>query len=273
MFLSWWKNDRRKAWLAQPQPPQWERWLERNVWQYRHLSGELQQHVREIVCVMFHEKNWEGGGNFRVTDEMRVAVAGQAALLTLGFEKPYYFDRLKSIILYSGSYEQRPSSDDNLLIGRLQDSFPHNGGTLLGESWQGGPIVLAWNVVQRDGSNARRRRSVVLHEFAHHMDSLDGSTDGSPPMTSYRFEKRWYEVTSKEYQQLLHFAQRKQTTLLDHYGATNHAEFFAVSTECFLTTPHEFAEEHADLFDVMVQFFGQDPREWMPYSATECHSA
>ncbi len=262
MFLNWWKNDRRKEWLAQPQPPQWERWLENNVWQYRQLPGELQQHVREIVCVMYHEKNWEGGSGFQINDEMRVAIAGQAALLTLGFEKPYYFDKLKSIIIYSGSYEQRPASHDNLLMGRLQDSFPRSG-TLLGEAWQGGPIVLAWNVVQRDGRNARRRRSVVLHEFAHHMDGLDGSTDGSPPMTSFRFEKRWYEVTTKEYQRLLQFAQRKQNTLLDHYGATNHAEFFAVSTECFFTTPHEFAEQHGELYEIMVQFFGQDPRDWL----------
>ena len=263
MIFDWIRNGRRQGWLEASQPAEWENWLREGVWQYNHLPYELGQRVRDFVAVLFHEKHWEGGDGFEVSDQMRVTIAGQAALLTLGFNEPYFFDKLRSIIVYRGSYEQRPVSHENLFIGRLQEQMPTRG-QLLGESWQGGPIVLAWNVLQRDGRNARRRRSLVLHEFAHHLDGLDGSTDGTPPMNSYRFEKQWYEITSREFQQLLHFAQQKQRTLLDHYGATNHAEFFAVSTECFFTTPHAFATQHQQLYDVMVRFFGQDPRHWLP---------
>ena len=272
MIFDWIRNARRKEWLAASQPSEWEGWLREYVWQYNYLSGEYRQRVRDCVTVLFHEKKWEGGSGFAVNDQMRVAIAGQAALLTLGFNEPYFFDRLKSIIVYSGSYQQVPASSDDLFVGRLQDHMPTKG-TLLGEAWQGGPIILAWNVVQRDGRNTRRRRSLVLHEFAHHLDGLDGTTDGSPPMNSYRFERRWYEVTTREYERLLHFAQRKQQTLLDPYGATNHAEFFAVSTECFFTTPHEFAVHHSELYEVMVKFFGQDPRDWLPHSQLDSNSA
>ena len=262
MLFNWLKTERRNEWLSKLQPPAWEGWLRENVWQFSQLDDRQRQRVREFVCVLFHEKNWEGGGGHAVTDEMRVTIAGQAALSTLGFEKPFYFDRLKSIIVYSGSYRRQPRSTEGLILARLQEP-KSSSGIVLGQSWQGGPIILAGDIVMRDGRNARRRRSVVLHEFAHHMDSLNGSTDGNPPMTSFGFEKRWYEVTTKEYRRLLQSARRKEATLLDYYGATSQEEFFAVSTECFFTAPHELAREHQDLYEVLVQFFGQDPREWI----------
>lgn len=263
MVFNWFRNDRRQEWLSQPQPSLWEGWLRTNVWQYSYLTSSQQQRVRDFVCILFHEKNWEGGNGFEITDEMRVAIAGQAALLTLGFNQPYYFDRLLSIIVYAESYQHHPSSDEALILGRLSEP-PLLPGIILGEAMKGGPVVLAWKVVRRDGQNARRHRSVVLHEFAHHIDSLDGTTDGNPPMNSFDFEKKWYEVTDREYRQLLHFAQHNEPSLLDHYGATNHAEFFAVSTECFFTTPHKLAQQHSELYDVLVRFFGQDPRQWLP---------
>ena len=89
------------------------------------------------------------------------------------------------------------------------------------------------------------------------------ATNGAPPFTDFEFEKKWYRVTSAEYQRLLEFARRRQPTLLNHYGATNHAEFFAVATECFFTQPHALAVEHEKLFAVLVRLFGQDPRDWL----------
>lgn len=262
MIFSWLRDERRKEWLAQPLEPAWERWLRENVWQFSLLDGSQQQRVRDFVCVLFNEKSWEGGSGFEVTDEMRVTIAGQAALLTLGFNEPYYFDRLRTIIVYAGSYQQSPKSHDDLIIGRLQDQMIPRG-SMLGESWQGGPIVLAWDVVLRDGRKARRKRSVVLHEFAHHLDSLNGDTTGSPPMNSYQFEKRWYAVIEKEYRRLLQLLKHRQPTVIDSYGATNKEEFFAVSTESFLTTPHQLAAQHPELYEVLTRFYGQDPRQWI----------
>jgi Mlc titration factor MtfA (ptsG expression regulator) len=262
MFFNLLRNLRRRRWLAERQPSMWEDWLKANVWQYRHLDPKQQSKVQRFVCILFHEKHWDSGGGLTVTDEMRVTVAGQAALATLGFEEPYYFDRLQTIILYPGAFSGRPKSSENLLLGELSPIQDFSART--GESWQGGPIILSWNSVLREGQNSRLRRNVVLHEFAHHMDSLDGNTDGAPPFNDYEFEKKWFRVTQAEYQRLLKFAQRGQPTLLDHYGATNQAEFFAVATECFFTQPHALAAEHEKLHGVLVRLFGQDPRDWLP---------
>ena len=269
MLLSYFRNRRRKHWLSEPRPSEWQPWLRNHVWQFRHLQEELQQRALDFVCILFHEKKWVGGGDFEITDKMRVTVAGQAAMMTFGFEKPYYFDRLQSIIIYPGAYQGRPESTEDLLLGSYNDStFGFD--VRAGEAWQGGPIVLSWAAVEAEGRNVRRGRNVVVHEFAHHMDGLDGQTNGAPPMTDYEFEKRWYKVTGKEYQELLSLAQQGASTLIDRYGAENHAEFFAVATECFFTRPYRLKLEHAELYSVLVRLFGQDPREWLGADADDC---
>lgn len=265
MIFHYFRNRRRQRWLAEPTPHEWRGWLQTNVWQYQHLSSAKQADVDRVVCVLFHEKDWAGGGGLEVTDEMRVTIAGQAALATLGFEKEFYFEKLKTIIVYPSTFTSRPRSGGDLILGELsQPTSDFEART--GESWQGGPIILAWDAVLRQGRNARLGSNVVLHEFAHHMDSLDGTTDGAPPMTDYDFEKNWYRVTAAEHEQLVAMARRGERSVLDHYGATNKAEFFAVATECFFTQPHELAGEHGKLYEVLERLFGQDPREWLPRS-------
>lgn len=265
MFFNFFRNRRRKHWLAQQEPSAWQGWLQANVWQYRHLSANHHAKVRRFVCILLKEKSWVGGGDLEVTDEMRVTIAGQAALATLGFEKPYYFERLKTIIVYPSTFTGRAASSGDLILGDLQQQNPKFDART-GESWLGGPIILSWKAVLSGGRHARLGHNVVLHEFAHHMDGLDGSTDGAPPLTDNEFSEKWYRVTKAEYKRLVGFAHRGEATLLDHYGATNQAEFFAVATECFFTQPHELAAEHGDLFAVLTRLFGQDPRDWLPNS-------
>lgn len=263
MFFNFFRNRRRKRWLALPVSSDWVMWLRTNVWQYQHLNAEQQAKVQRVARVLFQEKDWASGGGLAVTDEMRVTIAGQAALATLGFEKPFYFERLRTIIVYAGTFSSQPKSDDEMILGELGQ--PHSDfDARSGEAWQGGPIILAWDSVLRQGRNARLGQNVVLHEFAHHMDSLDGTTDGAPPMTDYEFEKKWYRVTAEEYRRLLGFARRGESSLLDPYGATNQAEFFAVATECFFTQPHELGQAHPELFSVLERLYGQDPRAWLP---------
>lgn len=262
-MFTWWQQRRRNRVLAVPPPPQWHDWLQRNVWQYRLLDPRRQQRVQQFVQIMRQEKDWVGGNQLVVTDQMCVTIAGQAALMTLGFERPYYFDRLKTIVIYPGLYSARPHSAAELILGEHQPA-PSVPEVRSGESWQGGPIVLAWQVVLRNGRERSNRHSVVIHEFAHHMDSLDGFTDGAPPMTDYQFERQWYRTTASEYRRLVQQARSGEKSLLDGYGATSQAEFFAVAAECFFTQPHDLALEHVDLFDVLVRLFGQDPREWLP---------
>jgi Mlc titration factor MtfA (ptsG expression regulator) len=50
---------------------------------------------------------------------------------------------------------------------------------------------------------------------------------------------------------------------MDHYGATNPAEFFAVATETFFEKPYQMAEHHEELYAQLLQYYKVDPRDWM----------
>ena len=48
-------------------------------------------------------------------------------------------------------------------------------------------------------------------------------------------------------------------TVLDTYGATNPAEFFAVATETFFERPCELRAGHPELYAELKRFYCQDP--------------
>ena len=131
MAFSWFKNRRRRTLLAEPFPPQWRRWLDANVRHFAYLPPRERALVQSVVSVVVEEKHWFGGSHFDVTDEMKVTVAAQASLLVLGFEQPYFFDRLQSIILYPGIYMHPRQLGGHRRSPRL-----------LGEAWYHSPIVL-----------------------------------------------------------------------------------------------------------------------------------
>jgi Mlc titration factor MtfA (ptsG expression regulator) len=49
--------------------------------------------------------------------------------------------------------------------------------------------------------------------------------------------------------------------VLDRYGATNEAEFFAVATESFFEKPLQMEKRHPELYGLLRDYYGQDPAE------------
>jgi len=55
--------------------------------------------------------------------------------------------------------------------------------------------------------------------------------------------------------------------VLDPYGATSPAEFFAVATEAFFEQPHGLAARHPALYAEFQGYYRVDPRTWCPAPA------
>ncbi|MGA2059896.1 MAG: zinc-dependent peptidase [Thermoguttaceae bacterium] len=270
-MFAWHKNQRRQKLLAMPFPATWLEYLADNVRHYPLLEPSKQAVVQAVVRVFAAEKHWDGGdGGFTITDEMKATVAGQAALLVLGLDEPYYFDRVKSIILYPRTFTNsfRLYRDFAIVPKRM---------SLAGQSWRHSPIILSWRDVLQCGRNAGNGMNVVVHEFAHHLDGLDGEVDGTPPLAGEQ-EKIWYRVTEAEYLRLVGSARRGEVTLLNHYGAKNRAEFFAIASECFFEQPLAMRRQHPELYNILRDFYRQDPAQWLPDarispSSVRCGSA
>jgi Mlc titration factor MtfA (ptsG expression regulator) len=132
----------------------------------------------------------------------------------------------------------------------------------LGESWQNGKVIVAWDNVLHGARNFVDGSNVVLHEFAHQLDSETGSTDGAPVLAGASSYRSWASALSEEFVELQKDARYGKRSLMDHYGATNPAEFFAVATETFFEKPRRMAKYHQELFGVLKSYYRIDPREW-----------
>jgi Mlc titration factor MtfA (ptsG expression regulator) len=254
MIFSWLKQRRRRRIVAEPFPPAWLEYLTRNVAHYRFLSEREQAKLRDDLRIFLAEKHWEGCGGLIVTDEIKVSISAQAMLLVLALDHDY-FNRVLSILVYPHGY-QGPREQYG------PDGQIHEGGEgRLGEAHYRGPVVLSWEEVRRDGRHPSRGRNVVFHEFAHQLDMLDGVVNGTPPLPTAEEGRRWKEIMTTEYQRLVQASEHGRATLLDQYGTTNAAEFFAVCTECFFDRPVEMAERHPDLYNLLRSYYRQDPAE------------
>jgi Mlc titration factor MtfA (ptsG expression regulator) len=252
MVFTWLQRWRRAKILARPFPPDWLAYLRKNVTHFQYLSEEEQARLRDDLCIFIAEKHWEGCGGLKITDEIKVTIAAQACLLVLGM-KHNYFDRVLSILVYPRSYRAQARDDPRY------DPIYDESSARLGEAHYRGPVVLSWEEVLKDGRQPATRHNLVIHEFAHQIDFLDGVVNGTPPLKDEAQAKRWHDVMTDEYQGLIRESEIGRATLLDQYGTTNEAEFFAVATECFFNQPVALAQRHSRLYDLLREYFRQDP--------------
>lgn len=205
--------------------------------------------MESIVPVLMADKNFEAcGGLPEVTREMKVVIMTQAAFLLVG-RRHDYFPRLRSILVYPDAY-----------LGRNTDG--ENEGGRLGESWDSGTVVLSWLSVQRGGENDEDGRNVVLHEFAHQLDQENRKADGLPELQDRKAIGNWAHAFSEAYEEFCEDLDAGRQTVMDPYGATNPAEFFAVATETYFEKAKQLKEDAPALYEQLKGFYGLDPMEW-----------
>jgi len=252
-MFAWYRRSRRRRLTQQPFPDSWSEILCKNVAHYTVLTPAEQAKLRDDARVLVAEKNWEGCRGLIVTDEIKLTIAAQACLLVLGFEEEY-FDQVQSILVYPEAYvaPDQAITEGGVVLEGEEDRT--------GEAWYRGPIVLSWADALAGGRSESDGENVVLHEFAHQLDMQNGhELDGTPPLASRAQYERWQAVVNTEYRRLRRDCSRGRPTLLDCYGATDLAEFFAVAAECFFERPREMSRLHADLYGILRDYFRQDP--------------
>jgi Mlc titration factor MtfA (ptsG expression regulator) len=258
MIFSWFRNRRRQSLVARPFPSAWLEFLRANVKTYELLSSDEQRRVHDYVQVFVAEKNWEGCGGLAMTDEVRVTIAAQVAILVLGLPTSQYFDHVLSILVYPTAYV---APQQSMLAGGV---ITEGNSARLGEAWYRGPVIFSWAEVLA-GARQTTHGNVVYHEFAHQIDMLNGrNVDGTPPLETAEQDRRWLEVNDAEFRQLVHECRHGHHTLIDCYGTTNRAEFFAVTTETFFTRPHAMRHRHPQLYALFCEVYRQDPSSRLP---------
>ncbi len=245
---------------AVPFSMEWEEILLRNVVLYRHLPAALQEQLRNDIRIFLGEKRFEGLGGLEITDEIRVTIAGEACLLLLNRENRDY-PGLTSILVYPTAYV---AEETRYIGGGVYAEGPS---IRLGESWKHGSVVLAWDNVKQGGLNAEDGHNVVIHEFAHQLDQEDGVADGAPILGKKSSYAVWAHIMNEEFERLRSSSEHHKKSVLDEYGATNPAEFFAVATEAFFEKPRQLRKKSPYLYAELSEFYNVDPSEWFKDSA------
>ena len=239
-----------RRWSADPLPEDWLDLIERHVRVWKDLDEDERDLLAASTEDLLTTRRWEAAQGFELTGRIRTVIAAQAALLVLGIGIEQ-FDDVGSIIVHPSTmhFDQTSAGPAH----GTETRGPHH---LLGEAQYGGPVVIAWDAASSSARHPERGHDVVLHEFAHKIDMMDGTVDGTPPMTDQVLLDRWVEVCTEEFQQL---ERGESGHLIDEYGATNAGEFFAVVTETFFTRGIDLREQKPDIYEVFRDFYRQDP--------------
>ena len=222
--------------------------IENNVPFYKHLPTDAQNQLHGLVNVFINEKKFEGCAGQQITDEVKITIAAQACILLLN-RKTKFYPKLKTIYVYPDTYVAKDQND--------------NPNARLGESWQNGPIVLAWNSVTGGANNIHDGKNVVFHEFSHRLDQEDGTADGAPILENRSCYKSWAKILGSEFENLQKKALKRRKSVIGKYGATHPAEFFAVATEAFFEKPKQMHKKQPELYDELKSYYKTDPLEWI----------
>ena len=249
-------KKRRNHLKHRPFPSLWRAIIENNLPIYLRLSPEERRRLQGHIQVFLAEKQFIGCGGLQITEEMRLIVAAVACLLLLN-ERDQYFPKLRSILIYPSAYlVNETTSVGSYVVEERRVAR-------LGESWTNDQLVLSWEQVKQDTGNWRDGHNVILHEFAHQLDQEDGKAEGVPILPRTLDYAIWAKVMTEAYQQLCNDVERDVKTVMDSYGATNPAEFFAVATETFFEKPHQLLNQHPALYEQLQRYYQLDPLQWL----------
>jgi Mlc titration factor MtfA (ptsG expression regulator) len=230
-------------------PRLWDRVWTRFGFVHR-LTPQERERLRDLAVLFLHEKQVSAAGGLELTDEMRLGIAIQACILVLNLGLDSYRGWVE-IIVYPDEFVPRHEfRNEHGLIETDDTSYA-------GQAWLQGPVILSWADVEYawvgDGAN------VVIHEFAHKLDMLNGDANGFPPLHSGMGREAWTEAFTGAYQDLRRRVEGGQHTAIDPYAAESPAEFFAVLSEVFFEAPELVQEVYPQVYDQLSLFYRQDP--------------
>ena len=254
----YWQSWQRSRVRASAFPAAWRKILQRRVPLVRTLPVDLQLQLKKHMQVFIAEKSFLGCGGLQITEEMRVVIAAQACLLILN-RATDYFGKVRQILVYPSAFVVNRTTVDG--AGVQQD----NRRALAGESWSQGQVILSWQDTLEGAIFADDGRNVVIHEFAHQLDQENGAARGAPPPTlgdTRHNVQRWSEVFLSAYAQLQAEAVHGVQGLLNHYGAQDPAEFFAVVSEVFFEQGRALALQYPALYSELRGYYKVDPAGW-----------
>lgn len=216
----------------------------------RALREDERSKLRERVVLFLNEKSIVAAGGLALYDEMRMCIAAQACMLILNLDLDYYRGWVEVIVYPDEFVAEYEYVDENGIAHRVEEP-------MTGESWLEGPVILSWADAELRGGETGY--NVVIHEFAHKLDMLNGEANGFPPLHPGMDRAAWTRVFGSAYEDFRGRVERREPGGIDPYAAEHPAEFFAVLSETFFESPHRVLDAYGDVYRQLAAFYRQDP--------------
>ena len=221
-----------------------------NVAHWHALGPAEQDELMAGADWLLARKHWEAAGGLALDDTVRGVVAGLASLLVLGLGVDHLRE-VGAVVVYPTTVVttgERP--------GPVPGTRTNAAVTVHGlAADHRGPVLVAWDQALAAARRPARNHNVVLHEFAHKLDQLDGIMDGTPPLPA-PLRRQWVALGQRLMDELRLGIPHPP---LRGYAATNPSEFFAVATEAFFDRPLVLRDREPALYDLLRSFYRQDP--------------
>ena len=253
------------SWFRRAQPPA----IDPGLWQ-RTIAGlpflaglavDAEKRLKSLTEQFLAEKEFSAAGGLTLNDEICVSIAVQGCLPVLELGLSAYRGWVGIVVYPDEFVVPRRIEDEDGIVHEFDD-------VLSGEAWEGGPLVISWHDVQLAGQPDSAGYNVVIHEFAHKLDMLNGEADGIPALHSGLDEDGWIAVFDAAFEDFCRRVDADEETIIDPYASQDHSEFFAVISEVFFLTPQVVASEYPDLYDLLRRYYRQDPLQRLTKAAS-----
>ena len=215
----------------------------------RVLSAADSGRLQALVKLFLHEKGIHGAGGLAGSGGMRVAIAVQACILVLELGLDYYRG-WSEVIVYPDEFVARYEYvDDAGVVHEVAEP-------MTGEAWERGPVILSWADVS--GAYGDETYNVVIHEFAHKLDMLNGEPNGFPPLHAGMSREAWTEAFKAAYDDFCARIDAREELPIDEYAAESPSEFFAVMSEVFFEHPRLLVDRYPAVYRELARFYRQD---------------
>lgn len=212
------------------------------------LADSDRQRLKGLSEVFLAEKEFTTAGGLVLSDEICVAIAAQGCLPILNLGLTAYRNWVGIVVYPEEFVVPREIHDEDGIVHEFDD-------VLSGEAWPGGPLLVSWHDVQMAGEGY----NVVIHEFAHKLDMLNGEADGMPALHSDLEVAEWEHIFASAYDDFCRRVERGEKTIIDPYASSDPAEFFAVFSESFFEIPAVVHREYPMVYQLLSRYYRQDP--------------
>lgn len=246
----WFERWRRRRILARAGdgPPGWAQ-VAAGFGFVQVLDEDERERLRQAVVIFLHDKDFSGVAGAQPRPDTALGIATQACILVLNLDLAY-FGAFREILLYPDAFlPRREVLDEHGVLHEVEEAR-------IGEAWGRGPVLLSLADLEPGPAS---RHNLVIHEFAHQMDMLNGAANGFPPLHGGMRRDDWTAAFSAAYEDLCERVAADAWAALDDYASFSPAEFFAVASEVFFEDPPRLLTHYPAVYAQLRLFYRQDP--------------